>query len=109
RSIELQPFVLGRGGYTAEDANSTLTHGWSAGGKAGLGAKAHVTSELPLDLAVNPHFAQVEADTVVLNLSTYETFFPEKRPFFLEGIDVFSTVRPLAHTRTLARPTARPH
>ena len=108
RSLELQPFVLGRVGYRAADADTTLTHGWSAGGKAGLDAKAHVSSELTLDLALNPDFGQVEADTVVLNLSTYETFFPEKRPFFLEGIDTFATPRPLIYTRRIGQQPATP-
>ena len=44
---------------------------------------------------------------MVLNLSTFETFFPEKRPFFLEGIDVFATVRPLVYTRRIGRQPAR--
>ncbi|HEY7376070.1 MAG TPA: DUF5916 domain-containing protein [Polyangia bacterium] len=107
-SFELRPFVLGRAGYRAADADTTLTHGWSAAASAGLDAKAHVTNELTLDLALNPDFGQVEADTVVLNLSTYETFFPEKRPFFLEGIDVFATPRPLVYTRRIGRQPAAP-
>ena len=106
--LELRPFVLGRVGHRSADADTTLTHGWSADGSAGLDAKAHVTNELTLDLALNPDFGQVEADTVVLNLSTYETFFPEKRPFFLEGIDVFSTVRPLVYTRRIGQQPATP-
>ena len=63
------------------------------GGRARSGwtRRAHVTNELTLDATLNPDFGQVEADTVVLNLSTFETFFPEKRPFFLEGIDAFAT------------------
>src|SRR4029079_18692760 len=107
--IELRPFALGRLEYQTAEASSTLQHGWSAGGSAGLDARAHVTNELTLDLAVNPDFGQVEADTVVLNLSTYETFFPEKRPFFLEGIDVFSTVRPLVYTRRIGKQPATPN
>jgi len=107
--IELRPFALGRLEYQTADAGTTLKHGWSAGGSAGLDARAHVTNELTLDLALNPDFGQVEADTVVLNLSTYETFFPEKRPFFLEGIDVFSTVRPLVYTRRIGKQPATPN
>jgi hypothetical protein len=107
-SLELRPFVLGRAGYRAADADTTLTHGWWADASAGVDAKAHVTNELTLDLALNPDFGQVEADTVVLNLSTYETFFPEKRPFFLEGIDTFATPRPLLYTRRIGRQPAAP-
>ena len=58
--------------------------------------------------ALNPDFGQVEADTVVLNLSTFETSFPEKRPFFLEGIDAFATVRPLVYTRRIGRQPVTP-
>src|SRR5688572_8419847 len=45
---------------------------------------------LTLTATVNPDFGQVEVDPSVVNLSAFETFFPEKRPFFLEGSDVFS-------------------
>ena len=108
-AFELRPFVLGRAGYRAADVDAdTLAHGWSAGGSVGLDARAHVSNELTLELALNPDFGQVEADTVVLNLSTFETFFPEKRPFFLEGIDVFATIRPLVYTRRIGRQPAAP-
>ncbi|HMF43034.1 MAG TPA: DUF5916 domain-containing protein, partial [Polyangia bacterium] len=106
--VEVRPFVLGRVDHSAADVDTTLNHGWSAGGSAGLDARVHVTNELTLDLALNPDFGQVEADTVVLNLSTYETFFPEKRPFFLEGIDTFATPRPLLYTRRIGRQPASP-
>jgi hypothetical protein len=102
-TVELRPFVLGRVGHRAAGADATLQQGWDAAGSAGLDAKAHVTNELALDMAVNPDFGQVEADTRILNLSTFETFFPEKRPFFLEGIDVFSSIRPLVYTRRIGR------
>jgi hypothetical protein len=99
--IELRPFVLGRAGHRSADADATLDEGWSASGSVGLDAKLHVTNELSLDVALNPDFGQVEADAVVLNLSTFETFFPEKRPFFLEGIDTFAGVRPVVYTRRI--------
>lgn len=57
---------------------------------AGLDSKIGVSSNLILDLSINPDFGQVEADPSVLNLTSYETFFEEKRPFFLEGNDIFS-------------------
>ena len=107
-ALELRPFVLGRVGHRAAGADATLAQGWDAAASAGLDAKAHVTNELALDLAVNPDFGQVEADTVILNLSTFETFFPEKLPFFLEGIDVFSSIRPLVYTRRIGRLPAAP-
>ena len=56
----------------------------------GLNLKWHLANDVTLDAAFNPDFAQVEADQVILNLTNFETFLPEKRPFFLEGIDAFS-------------------
>lgn len=59
------------------------------GVNAGIDAKIGISSNYTLDVTVNPDFGQVEADPSVLNLTSYETFFQEKRPFFLEGNDVF--------------------
>jgi hypothetical protein len=56
---------------------------------AGLDARIGLTSDLALVGTLNPDFGQVEADERVLNLTTYETFFPEKRPFFLQGMEAF--------------------
>ena len=49
------------------------------------------SSNLQLTATVNPDFGSVESDDVVVNLTAYETFFPEKRLFFLEGNEVFVT------------------
>ena len=57
--------------------------------RAGLDLKDRLTSNLTLDATINPDFGQVEVDPAVLNLSAFETFFPEKRPFFVEGSQVF--------------------
>ncbi len=58
----------------------------------GLDLKAAVTRGLTLNATVNPDFGQVEADQVILNLSNFEQFFPEKRPFFTHGLDLFQPV-----------------
>src|SRR3982750_2129331 len=57
----------------------------SAGGDLKFGITPNVT----LDATVNPDFGQVEADPAVLNLSAFETFFAEKRPFFVEGTGLY--------------------
>src|SRR5665213_1196182 len=57
--------------------------------RAGLDLKDRLTSNLTLDATINPDFGQVEVDPAVLNLSAFETFFPEKRTFFIEGSQVF--------------------
>jgi len=100
--IEVRPFVLGK--IERREAASYLAgSGTEAGGSAGLDLKWHPTYDLTLDFTLNPDFAQVEADQLVLNLSNYETYFPEKRPFFLEGTDIFGTPVQLLYTRRIGR------
>lgn len=57
--------------------------------RVGFDAHLGLNSHTQLDLTVRPDFGQVEVDQTVLNLTTVETFFPEKRPFFLEGMEIF--------------------
>ena len=56
---------------------------------AGLDLKYGLTSNITLDATVNPDFGQVEADPAVVNLTAFETFFEERRPFFIERADLF--------------------
>jgi len=56
---------------------------------AGADVKYGITSNITVDATVNPDFGQVEADPSVLNLSAFETFFQERRPFFVEGTGIF--------------------
>ncbi|HEV7397841.1 MAG TPA: DUF5916 domain-containing protein, partial [Pyrinomonadaceae bacterium] len=73
----------------------------------GLTLKYGITPTVTLDLAVNPDFAQVEADqTVVTANQRFPIFFQEKRPFFLEGIDIFQTPLQVVHTRAIVDPDA---
>ncbi len=57
--------------------------------RVGADLKYGITSDLTLDATVNPDFGQVEADPSQVNLSQYESFYGEKRPFFTEGADIF--------------------
>jgi hypothetical protein len=71
----------------------------------GVTAKFSLTPTVTLDLAINPDFAQVEADqTVVLANQRFPIFFEEKRPFFLEGIEIFQTRLQAVHTRAIVDP-----
>jgi len=71
----------------------------------GLTAKFTPSSALTLDLAINPDFAQVEADQLVVTTNQrFPIFFSEKRPFFLEGIDIFRTPITAVHTRAIVDP-----
>jgi hypothetical protein len=71
----------------------------------GLTAKFTPGPALTLDLAINPDFAQVEADQIVVTANQrFPIFFAEKRPFFLEGIDIFQTPITAVHTRAIVDP-----
>jgi hypothetical protein len=71
----------------------------------GLTLKYGLTPTVTLDMALNPDFAQVEADeTVVTANQRFPIFFEEKRPFFLEGIDIFQTSLQPVHTRAIVDP-----
>ena len=56
----------------------------------GVDMKVGVTNNLTMDITINPDFGQVEADPAELNLTAFETYFPEKRPFFVEGGNIFN-------------------
>jgi Domain of unknown function (DUF5916)/Carbohydrate family 9 binding domain-like len=74
-------------------------------GDIGLTMKYGLSPTVTLDLAINPDFAQVEADqTVVTANQRFPIFFEEKRPFFLEGIDIFQTRLQAVHTRAIVDP-----
>lgn len=71
----------------------------------GVTGKYTITPTITLDFAVNPDFAQVEADQVVVTANQrFPIFYPEKRPFFLEGIDIFNTQISAVHTRAIVDP-----
>ncbi|MGE5199224.1 MAG: DUF5916 domain-containing protein, partial [Rhodospirillaceae bacterium] len=86
----------------------------SSGPDVGLTAKYGVTAQLVFDGAVNPDFSQVEADAGQVDVNRrYALFYPEKRPFFLEGRDSFnytgadySPMQSVVHTRTIVNPIA---
>ena len=87
--LELLPYAVGD--MTKKPAGSNpLIHATSGGLALGLDAKYALTSGLTLATTVNPEFGQVEADPAVVNLSAFETFFPERRPFFVEGSGAFA-------------------
>jgi Domain of unknown function (DUF5916) len=68
-------------------------------------AKFVASSSITLDLAVNPDFAQVEADSPIITTNQrFPIFFAEKRPFFLEGKEIFETPPVAVHTRSIVDP-----
>jgi hypothetical protein len=86
RRIELMPYAAGSSTLTGNrDPRNPFDDGKNLAGRAGADAKIGFGSNLTLDATVNPDFGQVEADPAEVNLSAFETFFSEKRPFFIEG------------------------
>jgi hypothetical protein len=88
--VELMPYAVTQAQFRpAQDGNPFET-GHRALGNAGFDLKVGLKSNLTLDATVNPDFGQVEVDPAVLNLSAYETYYQEKRPFFIEGASLFN-------------------
>jgi uncharacterized protein DUF5916/cellulose/xylan binding protein with CBM9 domain len=96
RLAEALLYVSGR---TAFRNNQGVVDGTDPGGNIGADLKLGITPALTLDGTINPDFGTVETDQIILNLSTVETYLPEKRPFFLEGADLFATRFNLFYSR----------
>ena len=103
RRLEFMPYALGRTTQRPDVSQE-------GGAAAGIDVRMGIGSGATLSATVNPDFGQVEQDPAVLNLSVFETFFPEKRPFFLEDSRTF--VPPygnfqLFHSRRIGRAPGR--
>jgi hypothetical protein len=84
---EITPYVVGRAVMLDQELGGDGSPQTQA--RVGGDLKAGVGSNLTLDATVNPDFGQVEADPAKVNLTQFETYFPEQRPFFLEGREIF--------------------
>ena len=87
RRLEVAPYTVSKNLSVAHDTGGGF--GRSQDFTVGADIKYGITSNLTLDATVNPDFGQVEADPAVLNLTAFETFFHERRPFFVEGTGIF--------------------
>jgi hypothetical protein len=100
--VEAQPFVTAAaagvreaGAFRREDVDPS----------AGLNLKLGLTSDLSIDATLNPDFSQVESDVSLVTVNErFALFFPEKRPFFLEGIELFAAPNQLVYTRRIVDP-----
>jgi hypothetical protein len=90
RHVELLPHTVAELEGRPAEAGDPYRGGVERGGAVGLDVKVGLTSDITLDATINPDFGQVEADPSVVNLSAYETFYEEKRPFFVEGKRILS-------------------
>ncbi|MDP9278389.1 MAG: carbohydrate binding family 9 domain-containing protein, partial [Gemmatimonadota bacterium] len=84
--LEVAPYVVTKNRSTPQPSGFGRTQKMTVGGDIKYG----LTSNLTLDATINPDFGQVEADPAQLNLTAFETFLAEQRPFFLEGTGIFS-------------------
>ena len=87
---EVMPYVVGRSTNVRGDDADPFYDAHATDARFGLDLNYLVTSNLTLTATVNPDFGQVEVDPAVVNLSAFETFFTERRPFFVEGAGLFS-------------------
>jgi hypothetical protein len=88
--VELVPYVSGKlSTYQQEINNPYKKDGKNWNGNAGLDGKINLSNSFAFNFTINPDFGQVEADPSEMNLTAFETFFEEKRPFFLEGKNIF--------------------
>lgn len=103
---DLHGFEAGKSGRNLE-VTPTITSTSDDAFDAGVSARWAVTPGTSLQATINPDFSQVEADAAQLDVNErFALFFPEKRPFFVEGADFFETRLPLVFTRTIADPAA---
>ena len=90
--IELLPYAVTDLTTNRPDSDNPFPTGRTGHLKAGIDGKVGLSSYLTMDFSVNPDFGQVEADPSEVNLTAFETFFEEKRPFFIEGKNIFQYV-----------------
>src|SRR5690606_4750797 len=100
------PYVLSRAEYTRTAAGNPFRDGSDYFTGTGLDLRYSITPSLTLDATLNPDFGQVEVDPAVVNLSAFETSLQEKRPFFMEGSNLFAfggAERGLFYSRRVGR------
>ena len=89
RALELLPYAMTKSEHLLRRPGDPFNDGSKESIRAGLDLKYLLTPNLTLDATFNPDFGQVEVDPAVVNLSAFETFFQERRPFFVSGSGVF--------------------
>jgi hypothetical protein len=109
RRMELLPYLAAEGRIAQpEDARDPFVAEREAGMRAGGDLKMGLGPSFTLEATINPDFGQVEADPAEVNLSQFETFFSERRPFFVEGTSLLGS-RGLFYSRRIgAQPPGQP-
>jgi Domain of unknown function (DUF5916)/Carbohydrate family 9 binding domain-like len=106
-SVELLPYAMGLESGSIND-NNVPNSGFSNGpvtGRIGMGVKYTPNPSLSLEGVANPDFSQVESDAAQISVNnTFALFYPEKRPFFMDGNDIFTTLIQTYYSRTINNP-----
>jgi hypothetical protein len=89
KRVELLPYAVVRTERFEKVEGNPFLNGKANGLSAGFDGKFGITNDLTLDVTINPDFGQVEADPSEVNLSAFETYFSERRPFFIEGKNIY--------------------
>jgi len=106
QDLEIVPTLTALQASTTADAGIEPLRSGDVDAELGLSVRWGITPDLTANLAINPDFSQVEADVAQLDVNNqFALFFPEKRPFFLEGADYFRTPVGAVFTRTVADPS----
>jgi hypothetical protein len=87
--FHILPYLVGKASYLSEGQESPFYDENRYTGSAGVDLKYGLTGDLTADLTVNPDFGQAEVDPAEINLTAFETYYDEKRTFFIEGSDIF--------------------
>lgn len=90
KRLQILPYLVASGNFYPREAGNPFRTGPFMNQRIGGDLKYGVASNFTLDLTINPDFGQVEADPSEVNLTAYETFFREKRPFFIEGSQIYN-------------------
>jgi len=106
RDLEIVPTITANRTDLRDDPVTDPMINGDVESEAGVSVRWGITPDLTANLAINPDFSQVEADVAQLDVNNqFALFFPEKRPFFLEGSDYFRTPIQAVFTRTVADPS----
>lgn len=89
RQVEILPYVVAKAETFKKEEGNPFADGNSSKITAGVDGKIGITNDFTLDFTVNPDFGQVEADPSVVNLTAFESYFSEQRPFFVEGKNIY--------------------
>ena len=104
--LSFTPYIAGYLNHAYDGSTGTTT--WTPNFSAGADMKLGINESFTLDVALIPDFGDVQSDNQVLNLSPFEVFFAERRPFFTEGVDLFGRAN-LFYSRRIGSTPARYH